>query len=407
MSSIDDLLESGQWRSWRQRHLGDTAILDNASRAWCSAPYWDHHTPALEDWKDVVESLAGRGLHDAVAFPAIPLFEDEQVRDLCRLVTNADELALLADAIDAKEDLLTVNPREAGLRCWAAATPEVRGNLANGAWQWMRQGRPAGLPSPEDAATLLPASTPLRSSAVKRLKSAAIECFETSQWVREALALADTFAFWGDPAFASAVRELYARNGGPELLAPRLAAATVAEYAASAPVAPAAPRPRELAASLFDGTADAAAWSSLDLETLAAIAREMASAEAPAEYEERAWESLRGILERHPRLLAPRQGRIAAFDLAAAVRSKTTAGAVAADLIRLAGGHRSNPSWWRALLASLAPAPRRGNLCNAGDRTDRARLAVKLQKRWLTTEEAGAMEAAFAGFGAETLHERK
>src|SRR5579872_391225 len=94
---MDSILAKAEWEQWRAKQFSP-ALLAAAARAWCTSSYWSRHTPRLENWKIVVRDLGSETLSEAtiasmaeanehrLPFPAIPLFEKEQVQDLCGIV---------------------------------------------------------------------------------------------------------------------------------------------------------------------------------------------------------------------------------------------------------------------------------------------------------------------------------
>ena len=435
-SDVTAILESGNWRSW-QASLSDPLRRAQEARAWCISSHWKFHTPPLEDWKAIVEDLRGVGLPESAVtemaqasdrglpFPAIPLFEDEQIGDFCGLLSEPEAAIVVAEGIEAHDGWLSVDPAGIAARCWQSLTTQGQGGLGFGAWQWMLDhaaSRRAPLPSPEQAATLVGSAGRLRSKAAVALREAVQEQIESDAGVDEALRVADAMSLWHDARFVEWAVALFAAAGRPTALRQRLEAALAGGTTVGDPAIverlqelgltlPSSGRYGEIAAALFDAPPEREDWSAIESEVrqraadsaglhpLAEMAAHLRDSDLDVDDEDRAWKHLQMVLQAFPALLEVDEARperpLPALELAATIRSATTIGTVALGLVEIAGEYRSQPRWWRALSAGLHPTPRRGGFGHANDRFDVAVRVLRLQANWLLDAETKALQAGF------------
>jgi hypothetical protein len=381
---INAILEGGEWDRWRNTQLGDVVKLTVGARAWCASSYWDRHTPPLEAWKVVVADLAHEGLSEAALtqiaggsgrktpFPPIPLFEDEQVRDVCQILTDADAAAAMAEALSGAESLLTVGRKEAPQLCWEAMNPNIKAGLDFSAWRWMFSGEPSkplSLPGREGVAALWNGTSPRRAEAIRRLK---LVTSSTPETVADGSAEKDSMRMRDDPGN----------------------------------------RNRLLCDSLFGASFDPTHWKAIEQDALSRteassgphplseMATHLRNQDYPVEVHETAWSRLRQVFAGYHGLLdidgLSSANPLPALELSAAVCPERTIGKIATDLVLMAAECRQKASWWRALKAGLQPMVRRGGWRHANDRANLAERILRLQTNWLSVNEASAMETGFS-----------
>lgn len=417
---IESILADGQWEQWREAHSEDSVTLAAGARAWWASARWKMHTPALEDWKISVEDLGREALTEAaleemaaashgLPFPPIPLFEDEQARDLCQVLAGPEAAAALVDLLrDASSTLLAIDPAATALRCWEDLAPQAKAGLGFAAWQWMLSDhvvpRRDSLPSAEEVAALTNRESLRSTAAVRKLEQAVRERLESRGDVEPALAVADALSLWRQPEFLEWAVRHYARHGGPPSFRQRLESAVAASRAKSpAEDAPLTACLKGLGLATgsgdvveqFGGPIDGQAWARLEAEArnrtpgasgphpLTSVTQYIQSHDFPVAWEDGVWDRLQSILSQYPGLLeldgAHPENPLPALQLAASIRSSRTIGEVALGLLPVAVSYRSRPDWWKAVRAGLRPMPRRAGLGNAGDRPD---TAVRVLKLW-------------------------
>jgi hypothetical protein len=388
---VDAILLQGAWSRWLSLQQSNPQKRAAAARAWCASSYWNSHTPALEDWKTTVVDLASDGLSRTslaemansdrnLTFPAIPLFENEQVRDLCGLLSDTDSALIFSVGLASGPDLLTFKAKEAPEACWHLLNPAVRGDLDYAAWSWL----------------LAASGVSNESTWPSRQSLRALWNFEHAKRARAIELLEQAARQSQDPAAALVLLEISALRGTPDDdESPELLSASY----------------ESIAESLFDSTAHHSQWKvvesaivarksiSAEPHPLSVMVKHLRMSDIPAEQDERAWSKLQAILTRFSTLLevdtADPTQPLPALELAACVRSTMPVGEVAVALIRVAGVHRRNAHWWAALRTGLERCIRRSGWALANDRTSLAIAAVRSQARWLSEMEALALDDGF------------
>jgi hypothetical protein len=384
---IDSILANAEWEQWRTRQY-DPATLAAAARAWCTSRYWRRHTPRLENWKIVVSDLASESLNEEailamaaanehhLPFPTIPLFESEQIQDLCGILRDADAAVALAERLEENRYLLTIDPSEAAQRCWDYVSLSAKKGIDYSAWTWMFSGRDfrsAPLPSREGVAGLTYITSPRRAAALNRLEEVLRERAR-----REAPAV---------PSAPAVPDERTARQA----------------------------RNQRLAGELFDRSAKFGEWEQVQAELrgrtagfpgphpLVEMTRYLREHDFPASLDETAWGRLQNVFRAYPKLLetdnAGPDAPLPALELALCVRSTTSPGRVMLDLLPFAGAYLRSASWWRAVRLALEPMSRRGGWRNANDSWETALRVVKLRARGLDPAEASAMREGLSTEG--------
>jgi hypothetical protein len=400
---MDSILQTSGWEEWRAVHRGDPEMLAAGGRQWCASSYWNKHTPQLENWKTVVSDLRSQAVTEEMLlemagackrplpFPAIPLFEAEQVRDFCGVLYDADAAAALGERLATNGLLLAVDLHNAARYCWDSLSSDVKQGLDFEAWLWMfSESLPALLPNGASVPELARVSTPRRKAAVRRLEEAIQDRGGSNYPAQEVEAVAAA-------------------------LAATSAAPPPSEFAAEDSVVY-----QRAAKQLFDGVSDSAEWEPMQAAAasrrqdsssphpLAEMTRYLRENDFPVALDDLAWKALQETLVRFPRLLeidgADPGAPLPALQLACSVRSTVTPGLVALGLLPLAGGCRRERLWWTAVAAALRPAPRRGGWGNANDRWKTAIQTVKLGAAGLDEEERTAMSAGLVGENERGIH---
>jgi len=377
---MDSILAKAEWEQWRAKQ-SDPERIAAAARAWCTSSYWKNHTPRLEVWKIVVNDLGMAIFTDAVLsemaemndhrlpFPPIPLFENEQVQDLCRIMLNADTAVALAERLEESNSLLTVDPSEAPQQCWDFLSAPARRGIDFAAWQWLFSGRESQVPLPSQpgVAWLTSIKSPRRAEALQRLEE----------------------------AYRGRVTVVVEPEGDP---APAVDTESVARRE----------RNQRLARELFTGYPDLDVWkqvredacarqpeSSAGPHPLAEMTEYLRGHEFSVALDNDAWKRLAYVFREHPRLLeidrANPASPLPALELACSVRSTMTPGNVALGLLPFAGACKRSESWWKAVRLALRPMPRRDGFHSANDRWLTAIQALKLHARDLDPIEQAAM----------------
>jgi hypothetical protein len=403
---MDGILKTGGWSNWRSV-LNDSSLLAEAARLWCASSYWHDHTPLLEDWKTVAADLRPGGLTEeallrisssgerGLPFPAIPLFENEQVCDLCSALLDIDAAAALAERLAAHVGFLTFDPSESKKYCWEHLSPAIKAGVGYEMWLWMFSDcpPPPALPSMQEVEVLKRANSPRRSAAIRRLE-ALIEPGPGSPYSAEALA-----------GLAAALL--------PAPLKPPQSAPEAEEHE------PAGEYPR-LVNKLFDRDFDESEWSTIQAiaaarapqssapHPLVAMTKYLREYDPPIAQDREGWTNLRRVFLQYPDLLGvdPAEPRapLPALQLACSMHTTETPGLLALALLPLARQYRHDPAWWRSLLEALRPAERRGGWRNANDRWEIAIRTVKCGAGGLTEAERNVMAAGLALESEENIH---
>jgi hypothetical protein len=401
---MDSILERAEWEQWRSKQEADPVILAAAARAWCTSSFWKSHTPRLENWKIVVSDLGSEALTESAVeamaaangnhlpFPPIPMFEYEQVQDLCGIMPDADAAVALAEKLEANDQLLTLEPSEAAMRCFEYVSATAKRGIDYPAWLWMMNpsaSRPQPWPTREGLEGLRALASPRRGAALRRLE----EEFRNRK-ARE------------QQAAEAAANEAAAKQSAEAQSAETQATAQTEDTRTSRT------RNEQLAAGLFEGTPDYGSWAQVAAEVrrrppragtphpLAEMTQYLREHDFPSSRDGAAWNALSKIFGSYPELLeidrAEPEAPLPALELACMVRSTVTPGTVALGLLVLAGVCKRSAAWWRAVRPALEPKQRRGGWRNANDKGETAIRVLLLRSRELDQAEAAAMRTGFS-----------
>jgi len=99
-------------------------------------------------------------------------------------------------------------------------------------------------------------------------------------------------------------------------------------------------------------------------------------------------DTLISVLKQTPPLLQAGNTSLPCLDLAAGLSPTAGTGGLATRIMLIAGQHRANPDWWRALLASI------DSNTKPPDNPDHALLTLYQWRHTLAPEERSALTAA-------------
>ncbi len=417
---IANALASGSWPEWRSSRAHEPRRLADGARSWCVSPYWDRHTPRLEDWKCIVADMAAEGLSAdglsflaaatprRLAFPVIPLFELEQLSDLVGVVTDPAAAAVLAAQPAATDCLLSTVRHDVLRLCWERMARQFNDPIEYSAWRWMALDHSVegqAWPSPAGIQALYRMKGSRRDEALQSLEAAARAAVESGA---------------GEQGAAVVIKELERLRSGPSaqrdapqyrgsLDSGELRTATGVAKAQSGEERSAAAQ--EICRELFYGPVDVSKWDVLAGEIanwspegnivhpMAFLVDYLRQAELPVALDQRAWERFSAVIQDRRGLLGVAEpgSPPPAFELAVSRRSELSMGQVAIELMQLAGDLRRDPAWWAAVKAGLRPMVRRAGWHVANDRIDLAVSAVTAQARLLSSIEQQALAEGFAG----------
>lgn len=188
--TVNALLRAGRWGLWRSGSLLQPEGLHQAGLAWMTSDIWQAQCPPqafLEDWKRVAADLgelSGSEMACLCAgrrplWPWIPPFQDEQLRDLCRLVrSDLGALAELAEGLDPRRDLGYPIPGTIFEHVLAQGNPALRDGLPAGSLVFLGATPGAVLP-PREARLLFERTHHRRNRALAGLRKSILEFLDS------------------------------------------------------------------------------------------------------------------------------------------------------------------------------------------------------------------------------------
>lgn len=202
------LVREEWWFFWRRNsQLRDAEVLTRSAFAWLSSPVWAEGKEAtLEAWKQVMRDLPrtlsgpeGASLRSGMgrrAWPSIPPFEEEQLKELIERVADLGALAEIAEGVAGE---------------WTAeqvlAMSSLRDILPEGALRWLVDAR-SGSPPPlglEQSAWLHSRAGHRAGRALQARVASVVRLLDAD--ATTALKAADRPDLWSNREFLTAIAE--------------------------------------------------------------------------------------------------------------------------------------------------------------------------------------------------------